>query len=554
MADIKTSGTSSEAAVQAEKEIQLARQQAEMKVGEALFREASRKITEQREAIQDHDKDTKQTQPKDTAQLSDLPLRPLTSETGTADENLKWVLEMAGKDWEAFSQWQPEHGLPLPTQLRELSALYLNLLEAALKYAQGEHLVRQMERLDSLLAQKLSIIMEENLEQLTALLEQTGRTATLDSIRSSLYRQTAGRTLSPQAAHRLFAQETSVRQGNANLFTPAGNTKPFTPAASSSLFSSGKSAADGLSPEQDAPLRQAYSRQRSAVSSSFSGEGMIYQSSRKQNLRFQQVYHGQQNSWKEQIRQRKEIINNARKGIAENTFRQPGLVSCSGKELEMANRFAAHLNGRGNLFQNPDISARNDEIIGLLAAMMSIKGQVYTMETGESSFLSLSLQHAIEKIIDHYLSQKGITNVYYHTLALYKKMKNPQKAIQAGQDYAYERFREKQKNPVYQKSAPYSREAGFFRTLPKNLSPEKEYALGTNILKKDWENFLRTMGKTQKDSYLSRAEKYSPWGIFIEPETNPAGSKGTIIKALLGIVAIVLIGSFIVYFFGAGIW
>ena len=82
--------------------------------------------------------------------------------------------------WEAFLGWQPDPGLDLPAQLQQLSKLYLTLLEAALKYAEGENLTEQLERLDSILAQKLNLVMEQKLKQLISLLKETGQTETLD--------------------------------------------------------------------------------------------------------------------------------------------------------------------------------------------------------------------------------------------------------------------------------------------------------------------------------------------------------------------------------------
>lgn len=555
MSKLKTSSTSSEPALHAEKEFQLARQQAEMKAGEALFRNASQKVIERREKLLSEDTDVGQTeenQPRDTAQLSELHRRPRTGEAGSADEILEWVLEMAEKDWEAFLKWQPEFSASLQAQLSELSKLYLALLEAALKYAEGENLAWQMERLDVLLAQKLCIIMEQNLEQLTILLEQNGQTAVMDGIFSSLYRQTAGRTLSRQAAHSLLAQGSTFSYGGSRAFSSAGlspsSLTQASPVFSSSSLSkaaagsfSGKAANASLSAGQDALSRQSGRRQQSGISSSFSGEGMIYQSSRKQSVRFQQVYHGQKNSWREQIKQRNEVIGSARKGIADNTFHKAGTVMCSGKDLETANRFAAHLNGRGNLFQNPEISAVNDEVTGLLAAIMSMKGQVYAGECKQADSLVLGLQKAIRKMVDHYLSQKGVSNVYYHTLEVYQRGRNPQKAIMAGQDYAYQRFCKKQKEPEYQRSAPYSREAGFFRAVLKNISPEKEVALGVSVLQKDWENFLRSMGKGKKSSHTSKAERYSPWGILLDSGMRDAEGYGGSMKILLGAAVLLLI-------------
>lgn len=555
MSKLKTSSTSSEPALHAEKEFQLARQQAEMKAGEALFRNASQKIIEQREKLLSDDADVspiEENQPRDTAQISELHRRPRTGEAGSADEVLEWVLEMAGKDWEAFLKWQPEFSTSLQAQLSELSKLYLALLEAALKYAEGENLAWQMERLDALFAQKLCIIMEQNLEQLTILLEQNGQAAVMDGIFSSLYRQTAGRTLSLQAARSLFAQGGTVSYGGSRAFSSAGlspsSLTQACPDFSSSSLSrtaagsfSGKAANASFSARQDALFQQSGRRQPSGIASSFSGEGMIYQSSRKQNVRFQQVYHGQKNSWREQIKQRNEVIGSARKGIADNTFHKTGAVVCSGKDLEAANRFAAHLNGRGNLFQNPEISAVNDEVTGLLAAIMSMKGQVYAGECKQADSLVLGLQKAIRKMVDHYLSQKGVSNVYYHTLEVYQRGRNPQKAMKAGQDYAYQRFCEKQKEPAYQKSASYSREAGFFRAVLKNINPEKEFALGVSVLQKDWENFLRSMGKGKKSSHTSKAERYSPWGILLDPGMRDAEGYGSSMKILLGAAVLLLI-------------
>lgn len=501
MSNVKAANAASEPAVSTEKELQFIKQQLEITGGETLIQEISRTSTEQQEKAHT---DTRQEQPKDTAEISETRRRFPSHGTISSDAALKWTLELEGKNWELFLEWQPDASLDLPRQLQELSRLYLTLLEAALKYAEGENLIEQLERLDALLAQKLNLIIEQNLEQLTSLLEKTGQSTALDIVRSSLYRQTAGRAVSLQAAHTLFSQ--GGRTGNRSI----------------GLF---------------------------AAPSSLSREGMIYQSSGKQNIRFQQAYHTQQNSWKEQLKQRHEIIANARKGIAENSFKQESSVPCSGKELEMANRFAAHIGGSGNLFKNPGISARSEEVAGLLAAVMCIKGQVYAGENRQGSSITSALENAIEKIISPYLSQKGASKVYYHTLAAYKQMQNPQKAIKDGQDYAYRQFREKQKDPAYQKSPQYSRESGFFRTLPKSLSPEREFAMGVNILQKDWQNFLYAIGNRQNFSYLSRAETYSPWGILADTRTRLTGRGGKFGKILLGAAAVIIMSALAVMCF-----
>ncbi|NBI71832.1 hypothetical protein D3Z50_12300 [Clostridiaceae bacterium] len=497
MSKIKTAHTSSEPAVSTDKGFLLARQQAEIKSGEALLRGISQTDREQHEKARSSDQEEEQEDPKDTAEISEARRWMSSDGTGSVSEVLRWILEME-EAWEAFLGWQPDPGLDLPAQLQQLSKLYLTLLEAALKYAEGENLTEQLERLDSILAQKLNLVMEQKLKQLISLLKETGQTETLDSIRSGLYRQTAGRTLSPQAARTLFAQGRQESRGSTG---------------------------------------------RSGAAASFRGEGMVYQSSGKLNSRFQETYHTQQNSWKEQIRQRNEAIRSARNGIAEHTFQRGRCVSCSGRELEKAERFAGHIAFSGNLFKNPGISARNEEVTGLLAAVMFIKGQVYAGESRESGSMAHPLQNAIIKIIDQYLGPKGASHVYYHTLTAYRQMQDPHKAIEDGQDYAYRRFQEKQRDPAFQRSPHYSRESGFFRTLLKGLSAERELALGMSILQKDWQNFLCVIGNRQNSSYLSGMEIRSPWGVLADTGIPRAGSSKKAGKLLLGAAVLILMAA-----------
>ncbi len=504
MSNIKVANTASEPAVNAEKEFQLVKQQQEIRGSESLFQKLSQTITKQREEADKAREDDQQVQQGDTAEISEARRRFPANETSSMDDSLRWMLELEEKDWKLLLEWQPDPSLDLSKQLQELSKLYLTLLEATLKYAEGENLAEQLARLDALLAQKLSLVMDQNLEQLTLLLEKTGQGAELDSIRSGLYRQTAGRILSLHAAHTLFSQVKPVSSRSSREFS--------------------------------AP-------------SSHSREGMVYQSSGRQNIRFQQAYHTQENSWKEQLRQREEIINNARTGITKNAFKQESSVSSSGRELERANRFAAHIRGSGNLFNNPGISARNEEVTGLMAAVMSMKGQVYAGEIRQSSSLTFALENAIEKIISPYLSGKGASKVYYHTLAAYKQTQSPEKAIEDGQDYAYRQFQAKQKDPAFQRSPHYSKESGFFQALAKGLSPEKAFAMGINILEKDWQNFLYAIGNRQNSSYLSRAQIYSPWGALAGAGTHGAGRDGSAGKILTCAAAAIILSALAVMYF-----
>jgi hypothetical protein len=550
MSKIKAAGTTLESAVSSEKELQLVKQNPEIMANETRLQAISSMVTKQQEKTRSARSDSQQEQPKDSAEISESRRYSASNEAISEDDVREWILEMEGKVWESFLEWQPNQDLDLPKQLQELSKLYLTLLEAALKYAEGENLAKQLERLDAILAQKLNLVIQQNLKSLISLLEETGQSTKLDSIQSSLYRQTAGRTISPQAAHALFAQGRPAGSRSAGFFTASSYSEGNIMHPSSEKQNLRFQQASHVQqnswnepiPKKNGPM--------GSSRNSITREGMIYQSSGKQNIRFQQAFHTQQNSWKEQLRQRSEIISNSRKGIAENTFKQGSVVFCSGKELEKANRFAAHINGSGNLFKNPGISARNDEVTGLLAAIMSIKGDVYAKGSKQGSSITFALENAIEKIIGQYLNRKEASKVYYHTLSAYKQLQNPQKAIQHGQDYAYQQFRKKQGDPAYQKSPYYSREFGFFRTMQKGQSPEKGFNIGVNILQKDWQSFLYAIGNRQSSSYLSRAETYSPWGILAGTKAHQTGSDETVHKILLGAaVTIIICVLAVIYFY-----
>ena len=134
---------------------------------ETLMRGMTSTIMEQSEKIREEQREEEQEKPKDTAELSET-LRWFSSDgTISADE---------APDWKPLLEWQPDPNLDVPTQLQQLSKLYLTLLEAVLKYTEGENLEEQLARLDALVAQKLNLLLEQNLKQLTSLLEEAGQT------------------------------------------------------------------------------------------------------------------------------------------------------------------------------------------------------------------------------------------------------------------------------------------------------------------------------------------------------------------------------------------
>ncbi len=534
MSNIKETATRPEVSPLAGKDLQLAKQQIEMEAGQAMLRETAKTFKAQKEQIEQNQtsaaNDQKEAEaPKDTSEISEIHHWPGANKTAAADAASKWCLELDTKNWDALLAWTPTPGAELSEQVQELSKLYLALLESILKYTEGEWQAIQLEQLDTLLAEKLQLLMDANLDEVARLLEQTGQDTALDGIKSSMYQQATGQSISARAVNALFTRARRFGMGrgfdfigNTSVHGGQGRNASGARVGSSSAWSSSSS--------------------RSSSASLSSKEGRIYNRAGESNRHFSQASAASQKNWKAQIRQRTEVINQARKGIAGNSLTRGASVSYTGKELARANRFAAHINGSGNLFRNPKISAQNAEVTGLLAAVMSIKGRVFA-GAGKENAIALPIQNAIDKIIDQYLRQRDASRVYYYTISAYEKQKDPGQAMKEGQAYAYQQFKEKKENPAWQKSPHYSRQAGFFQALLKGQSPEKELAFGFNILQKDWRSFLDTLAKSGGFSYRSEPERYSPWGAMARSGKARTDSGESIGKLLLiGTAALIGLG------------
>lgn len=543
MSKIKDTATRPEVSPLAGKDVQLTKQQMEMKAGQTIIRETARAIKEQREQTkqteqkQSADCQTENDTAKDTSEISEIHRRPGADSTAGTDAASGWCLEMDKKNWDALLAWTPTPGADLSAQVQELSKLYLALLESILKYTEGEWQAIQLEQLDTLLAEKLQLLMDADLEEVARLLEQTGQDAALDGIKSSIYRQTTGQSISARAVNALFTR--ARRFGAGSGFDFIGNT--------STRSAQGKSGLGSGAGAGSASRSFSFYGSSSAAPSS-SKEGQIYNRTGERSPHFSQASAASQKNWKAQIRQRTEVISQARKGIAGNSLTRGASVSYTGKELARANRFAAHINGGGNLFKNPKISARNEEVTGLMAAVMSIKGRVFAAGAGKENAIAFPMQNAIDKIIDQYLRQKDASRVYYYTISAYEKQKDPGQAMKDGQAFAYRQFKEKQENPAWQKSPHYSRQAGFFQALLKGQSPEKEQAFGFHVLQKDWQSFLNTLAKSGGFSYRSEPERYSPWGAMASSGRSHTDSGDGNLGKLLLAAAVILIGLGIVYF------
>ena len=508
------------AAAAAALENRIARKTAQMEAGQVLIAEASKHAAEAKEELlkerDSRKQDWKEERSKErTEEKRDTPELSRQSKWFgiegklLKDADIKWTLEMEQELWEALLRWMPAEGDELSGQLEELSKLYLALLEAVLTHTMGEEQTVQMDRLNEILAQKLNLLLDSDLNELMALLKSAGQTETLGLIKSSVYKQTTGEAISARAADRFYARGKVNSTGNTRYFMP--ETQGWQ--AGGSRGRKGMYTASGTAVSAG------------GLSAANEEGGRFYKLAEGRSVKISQEYDAHQRTGEQQMDQRNRVLSEARGGHIENGGITGGKVMLTGKELERANRFASHINGSGNLFKNPGLSARNEELTGLLAAITSIKGQVYAAGAGRDQAMKTPIRSAVNQMVDFYLSQKGVYKVYQHTTNVYEQTRNPQKAVQEGLEYAYRTFMEKKENAAYQQQEAYSDKAGFFQMLLKGQTMQADLIRGMKLLESNWRDFLGAVGENDKKGIVLKMQKHSPWGLLMEPEALEKGKK-----------------------------
>lgn len=525
----------------AQKEAEILKAKVQLEAGQIYMEEASKQIAKIKENLErQHASSSRELEHsgRDTADISETRKWHGSRQIDPENPDSSWRLEMEAEAWNAFLSWKPVPGFSFAAQLQDLSDRYLILLEAVLKYTMGEAQAAQIARLDLALSENLNLLIDSDLKELTVLLEETGQGDTLSGILASVYKQTAGQSISHKEARELFNRSRFTMPPPSGSFSGTGRE--------GSRIGSGRSQGASFQSTSSKNTSFQNASSQAAAARSSSKEGMIYRASGGGKIQQSKGFAAQKNLWEGQISQRKAVISKARQGNSQGISTWGAKHSYTGRELARANRFVSHINGTGDLFRNSGITAQNDEVLGLLAAVTSMKGQIYAAETGEKSSINLPVQNAITKIIDQYIRQKAASKVYYYTTHIFEKTKNPQKAIESGLDYAYRQFKEKQADPSYQSQARYSGQAGFFVPVA-NQNGEREFPFGLRVLEDNWKEFLRSIGKAMDSSFMLKLQNVSPWGSLMDPARHKAGRRVDIEKFLLVATIIFMIGA-ILYF------
>ena len=494
-------------------ESRIARKTAQMEAGQVLITEAAKHAVEAKEALEKERADRKAEKEDDsskdrTEEKRDTPELSRQSKWFgiegklLKDANIKWTLEMETELWEAFQAWFPSGDENLSEQLKELSRLYLALLEAILTHTLGDEQTVQLERLNQVLSQKLNLLLEEELNELLELLEKAGQTEAVKIVKSSVYKQTTGESISPRAADRFYTRGTMKTSGNTRYFMPESQMQEYESGRGKKgmYTASGSNASSG------------------GLSAASEEEGRIYSVTKGRNVQINQEFDARSRTGEQQISQRNQVLSKVGKESAATPGVTGGKAAVTGKELERANSFAAHISGSGNLLKNPGITAKNEEVTGLLAALTSIKGQMYAAGSGKDSALKTPVKSAVNQMVDYYLAQKGVYKVYHYTTNIYEKTKSPQKAAQEGLQYAYKIFMEKKEDGAYRQQEAYSERAGFFQTLLKSQNMQADLIRGMKLLEGNWREFLKSIGESEKKGIALTMQKHSPWAMLMEPE------------------------------------
>lgn len=481
MEEVKAMSAGAAAAFSSEAGVRAAKKASELEAGQALLTAAVKQNEKEKEELkqrqEEKSEERKETTSRDTPELSKQSKWFGTEGKLLEQENVKWDVTMEEEIWQALLRWMPDKTGDLSAQFEELSRLYLALLEAILTHTMGDEQALQKELLDAVLAEKLNLLMDTELKDLLTMLEEAGQTETVNVIKASVYKQTTGENISARSAGAFFSRGRTGASGNSRYFMPEAKI----------------------------------SRQNDT--------GMLYKRSGSRNVQVNEEFRSYRNTGEQQISQRSSVLN-ASAGRSTGASSAGRAVTYSGKELQQANRLAEHINGSGNLLNNKEISAKNEELTGYLAAVTSIKGQVYAENAGRDNAMKVPVKSALNQFIDYYLSQKGVYKTYYYTTNAYERTKSAQKAMEEGLEYAYKQFLEKKNNEAYRGQTAYSEQAGFFHAAGKNMSMEEELRRGLLLLEKNWREFLRSIGEEERKDLLVTLQKYSRWGELLKPENR----------------------------------
>lgn len=524
------SPTGEPAAADMKKAVEEANLKSRLEASEVFMEELARSEEEMKEqkarsraegsGEDDKDKETEREDGKragngrDTAALSEESVYYKLSPEELSDLEGMWGKEAADLAWEDILKWNPSLAKAVADELAGLAGIYKELLSAILANTTAGLQGQQLALLDKTLSDILMEMLNARMGELEALFGKFGTGASMTAVKAALYRAVTGNALSGKELEQVFKESLSRK---------------------------------GSGPDR----REGSIRIPVSEEADEADQGIIYQKAGDGRIKNDSQY---------AQRMRKEtaaaVWNRAASGAQASISSIGKNTVYSSDDLEMAERFAGYMNRSGNLLKAPVLSGGSEELYGFLAAVVSIKSQLYMVKTGIHKGLASDLREAVDRMIDLQLqealrqSEAGLPGgqtgkrpsfqprsayrIYYYIMNLYQTARDPEEAINKGLRHAYQQYF---KRKEYEKR---DLEPGSFFTKEKR-EPVGDWKEGKRFLEQDWKDFLSFVERGDTGDIPLGVLVLSPWGMFVEQEaSSPRGSGGNPVF-LIGAAAAVLL-------------
>lgn len=435
------------------------------------------------------------------------------------------------EEWrEAFhdiTDWTPSETIPLSEELKELAKIYEELLLAVLTHGTQEGL--EAGQLNQELSVMLQKLLMSRLGDLELLLSNYGSAVSINALRAAICRSVMG--------------------------------KNFTEAELNQIF--GRSGMEGkqLSVSKEGGIRTPVT-----TGDNETGMGIIYQPTASGTIKNNPGY--AKNLMDETsltILEKggpfKKIAGKAQGASLTISPLKTGRVY-EISDLEAAQRFASYMNREGNLFKISGLSGKSEELLGFLAALMSIKTQIFVSSLGAEKGIAMDLREACDRMTDELIQDmvsqsslkysgvrkpvfeaKDVYRIFYYMMNLYQNKADVNETANKGIRYAYQQFlKKKEVSEIKGEPEP------FFTKGKKE--PSEDFKEGRKQIERDWNGFTEFLNNGHSTDIPQGVLVLSPWGMLAEPEASREESDGNISPAFFlgggaALVILIIIISFI---------
>lgn len=443
---------------------------------------------------------------KDLAQLS--------QESKNAGEVKNWDSHAEAAAWNELTKWLPAGDREISAQIKELSELYMHLLDEIIQNVSEENRQLYTEKLRQILVCQLDELLKMSMPHLHSFFCTCGTQNSLCRLEKSLYFAVTGTHLSLEAVRKDW--DAASRSGRA--YIQNGKERGF---HNSSFFSmdTGK-------------------------------EGKVY--NRRGDA---------EKKLRAETGRTEELLQAARMLHQKGRANHGGENTYTLRDIERAEQFVKTLGGTSSgLFSNSRLTAGNECLYGVLWTVEKCKTQMFIeRETNVSFTMKQEVESAVERMTADCMQEavrksheRGFEifnrqqayEIYRYAMKQYYSGVKVNKAIRDGFYYALKYF--------FQKTGSQEQESGewkhgFFQEYEDKGSIKKELEKGSRFLEEDWKRFLSEMDYNDEMLQLA-AGMYSPWAVFMEPEKDKKESpkkKGeafAIAGAIAAVAAIVVLG------------